>query len=113
MDPLDPDPAVVEELLKLLVEVAWCDHELHPDEVAHIRGIAKKVLKSTERLAAVDAWLARDRRLPPPDLSVLRRNAEETMKASARVMTADRKIVEDEKEFARVLAEVLAGKKGS
>lgn len=90
------DEPVAFELLKLLVQVAWADHELHRDEIESLLQVADALLPSDERLEAVEAWIEGREPLPPPDLKQLRGHRSAVLLEVKRVLQADGRVTLDE-----------------
>lgn len=102
-DPTVRGPAYLEEpiafeLMKLLLQIAWADHELQKDEKETVRNLADALLPSDERLAQVEAWLEGREPLPPPDLGKLRAHKYDVMLEAKRVILADGKLATDEEQ---------------
>lgn len=94
IDPRQRGPAYLEEpvafeLMKLLVQAAWADHELHPDEIESLLNVADALLPSDERLAEVEAWLAGRAPLPAPELQRLSAHRDDVLLEVRRVLHAD------------------------
>lgn len=96
------------ELLKLLVQVAWADLELHPEETQSLLQVADALLPSDARLADVEAWLAGSVPLPPPDLAVLRAHRDDVLLEVRRVLRADGAVHEDEQSSYAQIARLLS-----
>lgn len=107
-DPRVRGPSYLEEpvafeLLKLLVQVAWADHQLHEGEVEGLLHLADALLPSDEKLAEVEAWLAGRAPLPPPDLQRLAGHGDAVMLEVKRVLQADGVVnLDEERMYAHV-----------
>ncbi len=100
-DPTLRGPAYLEEpiafeLMKLLLQIAWSDHELQPDEKETVLNLADALLPSDARLAEVQRWLDGAAPLPPPDLAVLRAHKVDVLLEAKRVILADGEFGDDE-----------------
>lgn len=93
------------EVLKLLLQVAWADHEIQPEEAQSIRDIARQYRLDDEQLAELERYLAGDEPLPAPNLGVLRDRKQEVMLAVQTLLLSDLQVVAEERE---ILAEIDA-----
>jgi hypothetical protein len=91
------------EVLKLLLQVAWADHEIQPDEAHTIRDIARQYRLDQDQLAELERYLAGQEPLPAPNLGVLRERKQEVMIAVQTLLLSDLQVVSEERE---VLAEI-------
>lgn len=112
-DPSVRGPAYLEEpvafeLLKLLLQMAWADHELQPKEKEALLNLADALLPSDERLREVETWLEGGAPLPPPDLAQLRAHKEEVLLEAQRVILADGQLLPDELQSLRELDRLLS-----
>jgi uncharacterized tellurite resistance protein B-like protein len=99
------DPLVKIEVLKLMLQAAWADGEIHELESAAILGAAERLDLPAPDLDALAAHLRGTARLPPPNLGLLKLHKEEVLAVMASLFAADHKMVADE---AEVLAEIEA-----
>jgi uncharacterized tellurite resistance protein B-like protein len=91
------------ELIKLLVQIAWADDEIAPQERRVVVGLASKLELSPEQIAEVEALLDGGAPLPPPNMQLLRSRSAEVISAAEQIVMVDDEIAEDEN---RVLAEL-------
>ncbi len=97
-----------EELVKLLVQVAWADHELAQEEVTTIRHLARALDTSPAFRRDLEDWLRGQQKLPPPDLALLRQDRDRVMRLCTQVVIADAAIRVDENELLHDLHALLA-----
>lgn len=98
-------PRLAYEIVKLMLQVAWADHEIETEEIQHVLSFAEKHEISQNDLQLVQDCLAGNEQLPPPDFSLLRAHTEEVLKHVQELIIADDVIAEGENE---VLEEVKA-----
>jgi hypothetical protein len=84
------------EALKLLVEVAWADHEIADAEADYLIGLAVQANASDAELDELRRSLADERRLTAPDLAVLRAHRDDVLRAIDDLIAIDDRIVRDE-----------------
>jgi hypothetical protein len=96
-----PIPAPAEsdfafELLKLLLQVAWADHDVAPAEAQTRLGFARQQQLSEEKLALLSACLAGKAPLPPPNLGFLKRRRLDVLRAVKELLLSDLSVAEEE-----------------
>jgi hypothetical protein len=84
------------EALKLLVEVAWADHEIADGEADYLLGLASQANASDVELDELRRSLADEQRLTAPDLALLRANKDDVLRAVDQLIAVDDRIVQDE-----------------
>lgn len=84
------------ETLKLLVEVAWADHEVAAAEAEYVLGLARQANAPEAELEHLRQALADERRLTAPDLALLRANRADVLRAVDDLIAIDDRIVTDE-----------------
>ena len=80
------------EVVKLLLQMAWSDDELDPEEREQIRGSAIKWGVPPADLRILLERLDEGEPLPSPNLKMLRKKPEVAIAAARRLMLADGKI---------------------
>ena len=98
---------VAVELLKLMVQLAWADHEVVPDESIFILDIAERVGASEFDMELFRQCLRDEAALPAPDLALLRHHKDAAMEAARQVISIDGRIARDEREMLAQLEELL------
>ncbi len=101
------DDTVRYELLKLLLQVAWADHEVQPEERAVVHGYAEKLHPPLVSTEALDAYLDGRAPLPPPDLELLKQHREEAMFVAKSLVRADLQILAEEAALIEQLRDTL------
>jgi hypothetical protein len=103
------DAEVGIETLKLLVQVAWADHEVTDSEIEHVLSMAAQVGASEADTAMLRKSLADDCALPAPNLGLLREHREDVLKAVDVLIGIDDQIVDDERAAREQIAALLGG----
>src|SRR5687768_14115120 len=92
------DPRVEMEMIKLLMQVAWADHEVGQEEAARVFEHARKLNLSAKAVVVMWECLRGSRKLPAPDLGFLRQHAEVAYELAEGLVHADGEVSEDEVE---------------
>lgn len=95
------------EVVKLLLQMAWSDDELDPNEREQIRMAATKWGVPPADLQMLMQRLDEGEPLPVPNLKLLRRKPEAAIAAARRLMLADGKIQAPEAEMLAQIKEML------
>lgn len=95
------------EVVKLLLQMAWSDDELDPEEREQIRGAAVKWGVPPADLQILLERLDQGEPLPVPNLKLLRKKPEAAIAAARRLMLADGKIAQGEAEMLAQIKEML------
>jgi uncharacterized tellurite resistance protein B-like protein len=98
--------ALALELIKLLWEMAWSDGHLADEEKERVRTIAREV-GGPPLTEEVESWIDGRNTPGPPDMAFLKSHKDLVMREIGKMALADRMILDDEKDFARVVAELL------
>lgn len=96
------------ETLKLLVQVAWADHEVADEEKEHILTLARQMEAKEEEVESLRAALSDEGRLPAPNLEMLRGHYDQVMKSIDQLIHIDKHIVDDERAVRDAVAEMLS-----
>jgi len=107
MNQASPDPAFAFEIVKLLLQVAWADHELAGEEAQALRDFAEKAGVSEADRATLEACLAGTEKLPLPNLGLLKEQRIEVLRAVRQLLKADSRIHEEEEKLLEELTEAL------
>jgi hypothetical protein len=86
-----PDPFAF-ELLKLLLQVAWVDDEVSPEEAGALLAFGRKSQLSAEQLELLSACLAGKAPLPPPNLGVLKARRVDVLRAAKNLVVCDLRV---------------------
>lgn len=95
------------EVVKLLLQMAWSDDELDPEEREQIRMAATKWGVPPADLQMLMQRLDEGEPLPVPNLKLLRKKPEVAIAAARRLMLADGKIQAGEAEMLAQIKELL------
>ena len=95
------------ETLKLLVQVAWADHEVAEEESAYILSLARQLDANSDELQSLERALADEGRLPAPNLTMLRGHYNDVMSSIDQLIHIDHKIVNDERAVRDAVAHLL------
>ena len=87
------------EVLKLLLQVGWADHDLQAAEVALILDLAQRFNLPKEEILALDTCMCGDAPLPPPDLGLLKSRREDVLDAVGELLVSDLDIATEEREM--------------
>jgi uncharacterized tellurite resistance protein B-like protein len=96
------------ELLKLLLQVAWADHDVAPSEAEALLAFARRSgLSETEQRSFSD-MLAGRAPLAPPNLGLLKERRTEVLRAVKQLLTADLEVAEEEEDLLEQIAALLS-----
>ena len=96
------------ELLKLMMQIAWADHTLAPEEAALIRSLLPALHVSVEQAEEVEGWIDGRVKLPPPNLGVLKEERDQVLEALALMTLTDDEVHVDEEEMLAQIASLLS-----
>jgi uncharacterized tellurite resistance protein B-like protein len=95
------------EIIKLLMQVAWADGSVAPEEATAILEHARAVGLGERALTALDSCLSGKARLPAPDLGFLRQHRVEALAAADKIVRRDAEISDDEVEIIAQIQQLL------
>ena len=107
MTALSEDTLFHIEVVKLLLQVAWSDDDLDPEEREQVRASAQKWGVPPPDLQILMARLDEGEPLPVPNLKLLRKKPEVALAAVRKLMLADGKIAQGEAEMLAQIKELL------
>ena len=93
------------EVIKLLLQVAWADHEIDESEVRVIFDYATRVGLVEADMRLLERYIAGTAPLPPPDMGLLRQRKQEALLAVQTLLLSDAAIDRQERE---ILADIEA-----
>lgn len=96
------------ELTKLLLQVAWADHEVAVQERDALIAFARRSGLQESDMAAVTAMVTGRAPLTPPDLSVLKPRRTEVLRAVKELLLIDLQVGEEEEEILSQIAALLS-----
>ena len=84
------------EVIKLLLQAAWADHEVAPEEAEHLMAHARQAGMTEEHLAELRSYLSGDEPLPPPNLGLLKQRRVEVLREVKRLLQSDAEVAPEE-----------------
>ena len=95
------------ELVKLLVQVAWADHDVAPAEAQALVGYARRSGLSEAELTNLSNMLSGRAPLSPPNLGLLKERRTEVLRAVKELLLSDLEVAEEEEEILEQIAALL------
>ena len=95
------------ELIKLLLQVAWADHEMAPAEAERLLTFSRRNGLSETEISAVKAMLDGRAPLAPPNLGLLRQRRTEVLRAVKDLLLSDLEVATEEEEILAQIAALL------
>jgi uncharacterized tellurite resistance protein B-like protein len=95
------------ELLKLLLQVAWADDDVAPEEAEALLVFARKQHLSHDKLELLSECLAGRAPLPPPNLGFLKPRRLDVMRAVKELLLSDLSVAEEEEAILEQIAVLL------
>jgi len=95
------------ELVKLLVQVAWADHDVAPAEAEALLAFARRRGLSTEEQSLLQDMLAGRAPLVPPNLGLLKPRRTEVLRAVKELFLSDVALADEEEELLTQIAGLL------
>ncbi|HXK20011.1 MAG TPA: hypothetical protein VNG33_19505 [Polyangiaceae bacterium] len=96
------------ELVKLLVQVAWADHDVAAAEVETLMSFARKSGLPEAELSGLQAMLAGSVPLSPPNLGLLKGRRTEVLRAVKELLLSDLHLGDEEEEVLSQIAGLLS-----
>jgi len=96
------------ELIKLLVQVAWADHDVAAAEAEALVAFAKRQGLPQHELDALQAMLTGRTPLIPPNLGLLKPRRTDVLRAVKELLLSDLEIAEEEEAILSQIASLLA-----
>jgi uncharacterized tellurite resistance protein B-like protein len=109
----DSSPALVSprafasELVKLLVQVAWADHDVAPAEAEALLAFARRSGLGDDELASLSAMLRGKAPLVPPNLGLLKSRRTDVLRAAKELLLSDLELAEEEEAVLSQIAALL------
>jgi uncharacterized tellurite resistance protein B-like protein len=100
-----PKGVFASELVKLLVQVVWADHDVATAEADALMAFARRQGLPDDELASLHAMLTGRAPLSPPNLGLLKARRTEVLRAVKELLLSDLHVAEEEEE---VLSQVAA-----
>ena len=95
------------ELVKLLVQVAWADHDVAPAEAEALVSYARRSGLKEAELSSLQAMLTGRAPLAPPNLGLLKARRTEVLRAVKGLLLSDLEVAEEEEEILNQIASLL------
>jgi uncharacterized tellurite resistance protein B-like protein len=102
-----PSPQFASELVKLLLQVAWADHEVAPAEAAALLSFARRSSLPEQELSELQAMLTGRAPLAPPNLGLLKQRRTEVLRAVKELLLSDLAVVDEEEDILSQIAALL------
>jgi uncharacterized tellurite resistance protein B-like protein len=99
--------AFASELVKLLVQVAWADHDVAPAEIEALTKFARQNGLEGPELASLRDMLTGRAPLVPPNLGLLKAKRTEVLRAVKELLLSDLQVDEAEEEILSQIAALL------
>jgi uncharacterized tellurite resistance protein B-like protein len=103
----EPNKAFALELVRLLLQVAWADHDVAPAETEALLAFGRRSGLSQNELEELADMLAGRAPLVPPNLSVLKTRRAEVLRAVNELILKDVKVADEENELLTQIAALL------
>jgi uncharacterized tellurite resistance protein B-like protein len=95
------------ELVRLLLQVAWADHDVAHAETEALLAFARRTGSSQNELEELAAMLAGRLPLVPPNLSLLKARRAEVLRAVKELILKDVNVAEEEEQLLTQIAALL------
>lgn len=99
--------AFASELVKLLVQVAWADHDVAEAEIQLLMGYAQRQGLPGEEQQQLHAMLSGKAPLSPPNLGLLKTRRTEVLRAVKDLLLSDEKLAAEEEDVLGQIAALL------
>ena len=103
-----PPKAFALELVKLLVQVAWADHDVAPAEAEALLAFARRSGIRDVDLQGLSAMLSGRAPLAPPNLGLLKERRTDVLRAVKELLLSDLEVAEEEEEVLSQIAALLS-----
>jgi hypothetical protein len=94
------------ELVKLLLQVVWADHDVSPGEAEALLGFARRLGLSATELESLSAMLTGHVPLAPPNLGLLKTRRTEVLR-SIKLLLTDLHLGDEEEDVLSQIAALL------
>lgn len=102
-----PDGVFASELVKLLLQVAWADHEVAPAEAEALLAFARRNSLPEAELLGLQAMLTGRAPLSPPNLGLLKERRTDVLRAVKELLLSDLEVADEEEEVLSQIAALL------
>ena len=105
-----PDRGFALEVIKLLLQVAWADGEVAPEEAEVLIEHTRRSGLGEGELDELRACLSGEAPLPPPNLGLLRERRVEALRAVRNLLKSDLRIAPEEDAILGQISALLGGR---
>jgi uncharacterized tellurite resistance protein B-like protein len=102
-----PPQAFALELVRLLVQVAWADHEVAPAEAEALLAFARRSGLGADQIAGLSAMLTGRAPLVPPNLGLLKQCRTDVLRAVKELLLSDLEVADEEEDILSQIAALL------
>jgi uncharacterized tellurite resistance protein B-like protein len=102
-----PSGSFASELVKLLLQVAWADHDVAPAEAEALMAFARRSGLKPDELASLSAMLSGRAPLAPPNLGVLKARRTDVLRAVKELLLSDLEVAEEEEAILEQISSLL------
>jgi uncharacterized tellurite resistance protein B-like protein len=102
------DPILALEIVKLLLQAVFADHEVATEEAEALHDYAVKSGVPRGEIETLDACLAGQQPLMPPNLGLLKGHRLEVLRAVRSLLASDQRMHEEEEALLDQIAALLA-----
>lgn len=95
------------EILKLLLQVAWANHDISTEEAETIRQFAKQYRLNEYEMTRLEAYLDGSEPLSMPNINVLKERKQEVLIATQMLILSDLAVLGSEKELLKKIDAML------
>ncbi|HYQ17856.1 MAG TPA: hypothetical protein VEQ58_18915 [Polyangiaceae bacterium] len=95
------------ELIKLLLQVAWADHDVAPAEAEALQSFARRSGLSEAQQQELSAMIRGGVPLAPPNLGLLKARRTEVLRAVKEILLVDLEVAEEEEDVLGQIAALL------
>lgn len=96
------------ELVKLLLQVAWADHDVAPAEAQALIAYARRSGLGEAELTNLSNMLSGRAPLSPPNLGLLKERRTEVLRAVKELLLSDLEVAEEEEDILEQIAALLS-----
>ncbi len=94
-------------MIRLLVQVAWADHEVASAEAEALLVFARRSGLDEDEVAGLSAMLAGHAPLVPPNLGLLKERRTDVLRAVKELLLSDLEVADEEEEILSQIAALL------
>jgi len=99
--------AFASELVKLLVQVAWADHDVAPAEAEALLSFARRSGLPAQEVDTLSDALSGRAPLSPPNLGLLKTRRTDVLRAVKELLLTDLEVAEEEEDILAQIATLL------